>query len=184
MSSKQSIFLCIFLFIQSALSEEETKKEVLEVRKTFQKIIPLILPGDQNESPHNRLMIQIMKEQPNITSVGILIKESAVEQIDDGLLLSPLMASAIFGHNAILKMLLDKEVKVNQVNRSEQSAAMLAAMANNADGLRLLIAAGAKLDLQDKHTSTALDYAISRKSNDCSELIIKHLTALKQKNCS
>ena len=170
MSSNRCVFLCIFFFIHSVFGEE-IKKEVQKVHDTFRQIILLILPGDQKESPYNRLMIEIMKDQPNIKFVDTLIKDSSIEQIDDGMLLSPLMASAIFGKNTILELLIAKQVNINQVNRSQQSAAMLAAMANNADGLQLLIAAKAKLDLQDKHTSTALDYAKSRNNDDCIKIL-------------
>lgn len=148
------------------------------IRETFLTYIAHTFPqprlkhfNDPLNTPHNRLMAELLKESPDITTITGLIEDNSIEEIDNGMLFSPLMASAILGHNDVLKMLIDKGVEVNQVNRRQQSAAMLAALANNSEALKLLKAAGAKEHLQDNQTSTALDYAKSRQSIDCIKML-------------
>lgn len=167
-----------FLLNIVLLAEEVPSEQILATRNVIRKYITYTLPipvtsaaNDPQNTPHYRLMTELLKNNPDIVTAKLIISQSPREQIDDGLLFSPLMACAALGHNAILDLLLAKEVDVNQINRRQQSALMFGAMTNNTQGIIKLINAGAHLDLKDNQQGIAEDYAKIYKHPHCIKII-------------
>lgn len=177
MKSKKFLTILLLLFL-NLLAEKTASERVTAFQNTYRKMITFCLPipitnelNDPHNTPHYRLMTELIKQTPHISTAKTIISQSSVEQIDDGELISPLMACAALGHNAIMELLLAKKVAINQLNRRHQTAVMIAAMANNTTGLIQLINAGARLDLKDKHEGTAQDYAKAHNHPHCIKII-------------
>ncbi len=170
----KQLFL-IFTFITYNCIAEEDQTKITTIRETYKKYIAYLMPQDeeQKEKPQYRLMAEILKEKPNITAVSSIIKDNAVDQIDDGQFISPLMAATIFGHNAIVELLIKAKVDINQINIRQQNAVMMAAFANNQDALKKLIEAGATLDAYDNLCCDAFDYAKCKEHTRVMQILLE-----------
>ncbi len=151
-------------------AEEVLSEQTIAARDTFRKFIMFTL--EKRATPHYQLMTELLEKNPDIAQVKPIIskyteKEIDYPKIDYGEFVSPLMACAALGHNSIMALLLEKKspqgsriINIDQTNRRQQSALMIAAMTNNINGVIQLINAGARLDLKDRdQESTAQDYA-------------------------
>lgn len=188
---KINIFLFSFLTSFHLYSHKSLPERITALHEVTRKLIRYTLPipekldkTDPLYTPHYRLMVELLEKKPDIVLVKTIISESTSSQIDEGELYSPLMACAVFGHNAIMDLLLAKQtevnghvakININQRNRTWQTAAMFAAMANNNEGLIKLINADADLLLKDRHDGDAYDYALSHGNDMCRKTIIDAL---------
>lgn|GEM_PF-6574377 len=167
------LFLILILFVTNYCITEEDQTKMITIRETYKKYITYLIPHHEKERPQYRLMAEILKEIPNITAVASIIKDNPIDKIDDGKLISPLMAAIIFGHNSIVELLIKAKVDIKQVNKREQNAVMMAAFANNQDALKKLIEAGAVLDAVDNLGCDAFDYAKCKEHSQITQILLE-----------
>ena len=84
--------------------------------------------------------------------------DGASDQIHE----TPLMAASCFGRIHTVQILLDAHVQVNAQSTEGLTALTEAAIGNQADILKLLLAAGADPSIRDGSGKTALDYAVQQ----------------------
>ena len=70
------------------------------------------------------------------------------------------MAAAQFGHTEVMKMLLEKNVDVNNANSRGETALLLAASGGHMEAMKLLLEMGADVDKEDNDCCTPLDMAL------------------------
>lgn len=86
---------------------------------------------------------------------------------------TPLMAAVIAGNSEIVAYLLANKSDVNfRLGRSDSTALRYAVLADRADLVRRLVAAGAKVDLRYAEGQTVLHLAASQRRADCLRLLL------------
>jgi ankyrin repeat protein len=82
--------------------------------------------------------------------------------------------ASFFGHNEVVKVLVDAGADINTQNgKPRHSPAMAAAFTNSVDVLKTLIAHGADLTLRSTLGNTALDIALIERKEDAAKVLLK-----------
>ena len=159
MSNKRLFLIFYCVSLTNYCVSEDTQAKINTISELYTKYITYLIPQTEKNTPQNLLLTEIMKKAPDMAVVSSLIKNNPVHEIDDGQFLSPLMSATIFGHNEIVELLIQAKVNINQINRRQQNAVMMANLAHNQEALQKLIKAGAILDAQDNLGCDATEYA-------------------------
>lgn len=73
---------------------------------------------------------------------------------------APLAAAALGGQPDVVKLLLDKGLKVDEINKQGETALMTAAAAGHAEVVQVLLDRGADVNARDVHRRSALNHAV------------------------
>jgi len=83
-----------------------------------------------------------------------------------------IMSASFNGYIEIIKLLLEKEIKINLLTKDGWSALILASLNGKTEAVKLLLDKGANPDLKSNEGKTAYDYA---KNDDIKTLLARYL---------
>ena len=143
--------------------------------------------------PPQKTALVIAAERGHVECVELLVQSEASVSIDDTSCRTPLMAAAEKGHDRCVELLIKEgtlfflETKNNEKipyvdwpQENEEvdffinlSALMYASKKGHATRVKLLLNAGADVNLKDRDNMTALMYSATNGYDDCVELLLK-----------
>ncbi|WP_353238741.1 ankyrin repeat domain-containing protein [Limnohabitans sp.] len=94
---------------------------------------------------------------------------------------TPLHYAATGGHVAIIEFLLDESAYIDAESPNGTTPLMMAAMYGSPEAVKVLIQAGADLNLKNQLGMTALDFAVRGQRNNARELIETGLSRLAER---
>ncbi|TEA14029.1 Ankyrin-3 [Colletotrichum sidae] len=119
--------------------------------------------------------LQAACESGKVEIVTLLIERGANPDLGAGEDGCPLMAAATRGEQAIVELLVNAKAEVNVFGGSDNSTVLIISVVNlPVDSLRILLDAGADINLEDRDGDTPLILAAREGDADCARFLLDH----------
>ncbi|KAM3077065.1 hypothetical protein ACMFMF_004980 [Clarireedia jacksonii] len=137
-------------------------------------IVQLLLIGTSNVNA---------KSKDNMFGQTPLRKDIELEARDSQYSRTPLSWAAIRGHEAVVKLLLERGAKLEAKDRDSQTPLLWAAQRGHKAVVKLLLERGAKLEAKDRDSQTPLLWAAQRGHEAVVKLLLERGAKLEAKDC-